>query len=89
MCGVQLKHEEIYNILQILGLIETIDQLAMVNSIRRAMEFEVKGQWKKGRPKRTCKKEVEEQSMKVGLSREDVLCSSMYILLVSPVLQFK
>ena len=51
-----------------LGLSETIDQLAMANSVgwyghvliredgnvlRRALDFEVEGQRKKGRPKRT------------------------------------
>ena len=72
----------------LLGLNETIDQLAMANCIcwyghvlrmeyghvlRRALDFEVEGQWKKGRPKRTWKKRVEEESVQVGLRREDVL----------------
>ena len=52
---------------------ETVDQLAMANSVhwhshvlrredghilRRVLEFEVEGQRKKGRPKRTLKKKV-------------------------------
>ena len=68
---------------------ETIDQLAMVNSVhwhgqvlrredghvwRRALDIEVKGQRKKGRPQTTWKKQVEEESAKVSLRREDALC---------------
>ena len=34
--------------------------------LRRALNFEVECQRKKGRPKRTWKKQVEEESMKVG-----------------------
>ena len=37
--------------------------------LRMAGDFEVDGQREKGRPKR----QVEEESMKVGLSKEDVL----------------
>ena len=36
--------------------------------LRRALDFEVEGQRKKGRSKRTWKKQVGEESMKVGLS---------------------
>ena len=72
-----------------LGLSVTIDQLAMASSVRwyghvlrredghvlrRALDFEVEGQRKKGRPKRTCRKPVEEEGVKVGLRREDALC---------------
>ena len=42
--------------------------------LRRALDFEVEGQRKKGRPKGTWKKQVDEESVKVGLRREDVLC---------------
>ena len=71
---------------------ETIDQLAMANSvhwyihvlrreddhvIRRALDFEVEGQRKKGRPKRMWKKQVEEESMKVGFRRKDALFYSL------------
>ena len=74
-----------------LGLKETIYQLAMENSVRcyghvlrreddhllrRALDFEVEDQRKKGRPKRTWKKQVKEKSMKVGLRRIDALCRS-------------
>ena len=46
----------------------------MVISLERPLDFDVNGQRKKGRPKRTWKKQVEEESVKVGLSREDALC---------------
>ena len=42
--------------------------------LRRALDFEVEGHRKKGRPKRTWKKQVEEESVNVGLRREDALC---------------
>ena len=72
-----------------LGLKETMDQLTMANSVRwsghvlrredghvlrRALDFEVEGQRKKGRLNRTWLKQVEEESVKVGLRREDTLC---------------
>ena len=65
-----------------LGLKETIDQLAMASSVhwyghvlrrddchvlRKALDFEFEGQRKKVSPKRMWKKQVEEESMKVGL----------------------
>ena len=65
MCGVQLKDRKRANgLILMLGLNETINHLAMVNSVcwygdvlrredghvlRRALEFEVEGQRKKGR----------------------------------------
>ena len=42
--------------------------------LRRVSDFEVEGQRKKGKRKRTWRQQVEEEGMKVGLSREDVLC---------------
>ena len=42
--------------------------------LRRELDFEVESQRKKLRPKRTWKKVVEEESMKVGLRRKDALC---------------
>ena len=43
-------------------------------ALRRALEFEVESQRRKCELKRTWKKQDEEEGMKVGLSREDVLC---------------
>ena len=71
-----------------LDLNETIDQLIKVYSVcwyghvlrredghvlRRALDFEVEGQRKKGRSMRTWKMLVVEKSMKVGLRRKDAL----------------
>ena len=86
MFRMQLKgRKRSQNLMLMLGLIEIIDLLAMANCIRwyghvlrRALDFEFEGQWKKGRQKRTCKKQVEEESVKVGLTREDALCRSMW-----------
>ena len=44
------------------------------HALRMALEFEVEGQWKKGRLKKTWKKQVEEESVRIGLRREDELC---------------
>ena len=46
--------------------------------LRRALDFEVEGQRKNGRPKRTWKKQVGEEIAKIGLRREDALCRSMW-----------
>ena len=83
MCGVHLKDRKTSKDLMLMvGLNETIDQLAMANSVhwygnvlRREdghvlRELEVEGQRKKG----MLKKQVEEESVKVGLRREDALC---------------
>ena len=45
---------------------------------RRELDFEVEGQRKKGRPKRTSKKQVEEERIKVRLRRKYALCCSMW-----------
>ena len=72
-----------------LALNETMDQLAIVNSVRwyghvlrrddgyvlrSALGFEVEGQRKLGSPNRTWKRQVAEESVKVGLCTEDALC---------------
>ena len=46
--------------------------------LRRALDFEIKGQIKKQRLKRTLKKQVKEESVKVRLRREDTLCRSKW-----------
>ena len=77
-----MEYSSQIEIIRILGLNETIYQLIMASSVhwychllwreeghvlRRALDFEVEGQRKKGRPKKTWRKQVEEESMKVGL----------------------
>ena len=71
--------------MELLGLEETVVQMAKANAVRwyghvlrsedghvlrRALEFEVKGRRKRGRPKRTWRKQVEEESRRVGLKKD-------------------
>ena len=86
MCGVLLKDiNRSMDLIFMLGLNETMDQLAMANTVRWyghalrkgdghvlrwTFDFEVEGQRKKGRPRRTWKKQVEEGSVKVIVVRE-------------------
>ena len=44
--------------------------------LRRALDFEVEGERKKGTLKRTWKKQVDEESVKVGLRKEETLFRS-------------
>ena len=53
--------------------------------LRRALDFEVEGQRKKGRPGRTCKRLVEEECVKVGLRRKDALCRSKWCVGVNKI----
>ena len=46
------------------------------NVLRKALDFEVEHQRKKWRPKNTWKKQVEEESVKFAVRREDALCRS-------------
>ena len=80
MCGVQIKDKErSSDLMFMLGLNETIDQLTMANGVhwfdhvlrrvdghvlRRALDFEAEGQRRKGRPMRTWKRQVEAESVK-------------------------
>ena len=89
MFGVQLKDRKRAKSMMLkFCLNETINQLAMANNVHwcghglrredghvmtRSLDFEVEGHRMKRRPKRTWKKQVEEESVKVGLSREDAL----------------
>ena len=90
MCGVQRIGQDL---MLMLGLNVTMDQLAMASSVcwhghvsmreygdvlRKTLDFEVECQRKIGRPKRKWKKQIEEESMKVGLRRGDVLCRSKW-----------
>ena len=51
--------------------------------LRRALDFEVEGHRKKGSPKRMWKNQVDEESVEVGLRREDALCRSKWSVGVS------
>ena len=83
MCEEQLEDiKRSTDLLFMLGFNEAIDQLAMANSVcwydhvlrsedgdvlRMALDFEVEGQRKKERLKRTWKMQVDEENKKVGL----------------------
>ena len=92
MLGVQPKdRKRSTDLMFMLGLNETIDQLAMANSdqwyghvlrreeghvLRRALDYEIEDQRKKGRPKMTWQRQVEQESMNVSLRRKEALCRS-------------
>ena len=72
--------------MEMLGLKETVVQMAKANGVRwyghmlkrddghvlrKALEFEVKGKRKRGRPRKTWKMQVEKESRSVGLEKED------------------
>ena len=74
--------------MDMLWLKETIDRLATANGVKRyghvlrrgddsvlrvALDLEVSGKRKRGRPKKTWKKQMEEQTEKIGLKMEDTL----------------
>ena len=52
--------------------------------LRRALDFEIDGQRKKGRLKRTLERQVEEESVNVVLRREDALCRLKWIVRLPP-----
>ena len=41
--------------------------------LRKALEFEVKSNWKQGQPKKTWKTQVEKESKSVGLKKKDAM----------------
>ena len=74
--------------MDMLGLKETIDRLATANKVRWyghvlrgdddsvlrvALNLEVSDKRKRGRPKKTRKKQMEEETEKIGLKKEDAL----------------
>ena len=87
MCKLKLMDKKsIKDLMQMLDLSETIDQLAKANSVRwyghvlrkdksnflrRALDFKVKGTRKRGRPKKIWLKAVVEQSRKIALNASD------------------
>lgn len=89
MCGVKLMDKNRTEVLmEMLGLEESVVQMAKANAVRwyghvlrredghvlrRALDFKVKGRRKRGRPKRTWRKHVEEESRRVGLKKDDAL----------------
>ena len=96
MCGVQLKDvNRSKDLMFVLDLFETSDQLAMASSVRwyghvlrredchvlrSALDFEVES--KNRRPKRTWKKRVKDESVKVGMRRKIHFCRLVLIRLL-------
>ena len=102
MCGVKLMDKmSTKNLIQMLDLNETIDQLAKANSahwdghvlrkdknnnfLRRTLDFKVRGIMKRGRPKKTWLRAVIEQSRKVGLNVGDANNRSRWRLWVDTI----
>ena len=87
VCGVKLMEKNrTEDLMEMLGLKETVVQMENANGVRwyghvlrrnngpvlrKALEFEVKGKWKRGRRKETWKMQVEKESKSVGLEKED------------------
>ena len=74
--------------MEMLGLKETVVKIAKANGVkwyenvlrrddehvlRKALEFEVKGKRKWGRPKKTWKMQVEKESKSVSLEKKDAM----------------
>ena len=89
MCGVLLIDRKGDNdIMLSLGLNETIHWLTVGNGyvlrredghfLRRKLNIMMKGRRMEGREKRTSKKQVEEESVIIDLSREDAFCRSKW-----------
>ena len=86
MCGVKLMERRTEDLMEMLGLKETVVQMAKANGVRwyghvlrredwhvlrKALEFEVKGKRKRGQPRKTWRSQVEKESKSVGLKEED------------------
>ena len=86
-CGVKLvDRNNTEELMEMLGVKKTLDRMAKANGVRwygyvirreddnilkKAMMMEVNGQRKRGRPKLTWKRQVEESVKKVGLKIEE------------------
>ena len=89
MCGQKVvDRKTTEEQMDMLGLKETIDRLATANGVRWyghvlrrdddsvlrvAVNLEVSGKRKRGRPKKTWRKQVEEKTEKIGLKKEDAI----------------
>ena len=85
MCGVKLvDRKNAEELMEMLGLKKTLDRMVKgvrwyghvirrkdENILKKAMMMEVNGQRKRGRPKMTWKRQVEESVKKVGLKIEE------------------
>ena len=93
------KTEDLMEMLA-MGLKETVVQMAKANGVRwyghvlrrddghvlkKALEFEVKGKRKRGRPKKTWKTQVEKESKSVGLEKEDAMNRARWRVVVGDI----
>ena len=83
MCGQKVDRKTTEEQMDMLGLKETIDRLAIANGVRwcghvlrrdddSVLHLDVSGKRKQGRPK-IWKKQVEKETEKIGLKKEDAL----------------
>ena len=89
MCGMKLADKKnTKELMDMLGLGETVDKLAKANGVRwyghvlrreeddvlrKALRLTVEGQRRRGRPKKTWKRQVEEEIRKIGMRKKDAL----------------
>ena len=89
MCGAKLmERKRTGDLMEMLGLKETVVLMAKANGVRwyghvlrrvdehvlrKALEFEVRGKRKPGRPKKTWKMQVEKESKSVSLVKKDAM----------------
>ena len=94
MCGAKLMEKRrTQDLMEMLGLKETVVQMAKANGVkwykhvlrrddwhvlRKALEFEVKGKRKQGRPKKTWKMQVEKENKSVGLEKKDAMIQARW-----------
>ena len=88
-CGTKLMEKKrTEDLMEMLGLKETVVQKANANGVRwyghvlrrddghflrKALEFELQGKRKRGRPKKTWKTQVEKESKSFGLEKKDAM----------------
>ena len=88
MCGVKVIEKRSQECMSLLGLKDTLDELAKASGVRwyghvlkrdnddvlrRALDFEVAGRRGCGRPNMAWKRQQEEHINQIGLKREDAI----------------
>ena len=87
MCGVKLvERRNTEELMEMLGLKKSLEKLAKAsrvrwyghvlrreenNILRKALEFSVSGRRKRGRPKKTWRRQMEDEARKIGLTVKD------------------